>query len=483
MLHDKSTKFISELKNYFSSSEKSIQTLFTELRSLKISDKMFQSVDKTNSQYTGLQKLTLLILFPLFEVKDIAHYKTSALYQLVQCGKDVFYRFIGNPDFSWHQLAYHVNLRLLNRVEKSSYINENKPVRCLIADDTDLPKRGRCFELLSRIYSHVTNTFNYGFKGLFLGYHDGTSFYGLDFSLHGEKGDPKKKNYKPYGLTDKQLKARYSKKRDKQSAGKQREDEYFKTKTEMLINMVKTAILKGIRFDYLLTDSWFTNFELVKFIATRRIECHFLGMLKRGKTRYLYKGKLMNFNEILCCLKRSKMKYHKKLNTYSYLADVDFKGIPVRLFFCRMGKRGSWHGMLTTNRKLMFEKAFEIYTTRWTIEVFFKECKQYLRLGKCESTDFDAQIASTTLCMLQYNLFSVVKRFESYESFGALFRVAKSEILELNVKERIWLIIKEILTVLSSYFEIDIEFLMQQIIADNEQFINMINLKTLSLVA
>jgi len=38
---------------------------------------------------------------------------------------------------------------------------------------------------------------------------------------------------------------------------------------------------------------------------------------------------------------------------------------------------------------------------------------------------------------VKYNLFSAVKRFESYESFGALFRQAKSEILELNVKERI----------------------------------------------
>jgi hypothetical protein len=103
-----------------------------------------------------------------------------------------------------------------------------------------------------------------------------------------------------------------------------------------------------------------------------------------------------------------------------------------------------------------------------------------LRLGKCESIDFDAQIAATTLCMLQYNLFSAVKRFESYESFGALFRATKTETFEMNVKERIWLIIKDILTVLTIYFEIDIEFLMQHLISDNEQLTNIINLKTLA---
>jgi len=479
----KSTKFVSELKNYFSSNEKIFQTLFRELRSLKISDKQFLSVDKINSQYTGYQKFILMLLFPLFAVKDISCYRESVLYQIVKCGKDVFYRFIDNSNFSWRNLAYNINLRLLKRVEKSSYSTVNKPIRCLIADDTDFPKCGRRFELLSRIYSHVTHSFNYGFKGLFLGYHDGTSFFGLDFSLHGEKGDEKKPNYKPYGLTKKQQKARYSKNRSVKSAGKRRENEYFKTKTEMLVEMIKTAILRGIRFDYLLTDSWFTCFDLVKFISTRRIKCHFLGILKKGKTKYLFRDKAMNFNEILTVLSRKKMQRNRKLNCHFYEAPVIFKGIEIKIFFCKMGKNAGWNGILTTDTKLSFEKAFEIYSTRWTIEVFFKECKQYLRLGKCESLDFDAQIAAATLCMLQYNLFSVVKRFESYESFGALFRAAKSETLELNVKERIWLIIIEILTVLSNYFEIDIEFLTQHIIADNEQLTNMLNLKSLSRAA
>jgi hypothetical protein len=103
-----------------------------------------------------------------------------------------------------------------------------------------------------------------------------------------------------------------------------------------------------------------------------------------------------------------------------------------------------------------------------------------LRLGKCESPDFDTQIAATTLSVLQYSLFSTVKRFDSYESFGALFRAAKPETFELNVKERIWLIIKEILTALPNYFEIDIEFLAKHIIADNKQLTNMLNLNALA---
>jgi hypothetical protein len=446
---------------------------------------MFQSVDKSNTQYTGFQRFIFLILFPLFGIKDISHYEGSALYQIFKCGKDVYYRFLDNPNFPWRKFTYQINFRLIKNVKKSSCNIDHQTVKCLIADDTDFPKRGKCFELLSRIYSHVTNSFNYGYKGLFLGYHDGTSFFGLDFSLHGEKGDEKKKNYKPYGLTKKQAKARYSKQREGKSEGKQRENEYFKTKTKMLILMIRTAISQGIRFDYLLADSWFCNFELVKFIATRRIKCHFLGMIKNGPTQYLYKGKLLNFSKLLSYIKRSniKMKYHKKLNCYAYEVWGDFKGLHVKLFFCRVGKHGKWHGLLTTDTNLGFEKAFEIYATRWTIKVFFKECKQYLNLGKCESRDFDTQIAATTLCLLQYNLFSVVKRFECYESFGVLFRQAKSETFELNVKERILLIIREIITTLSDYFEFEPHTLLQHIINDNEQLANLLNLKSLARAA
>jgi hypothetical protein len=143
MLQHKSTKIISELKNYFSSNEKSVQTLFTELRALKLSDKMFQSVDKINSQSCGFQKFILLILFPLFEIKDISHYNESSLYQLFKCGKDMFYRFIDNPTISWRKCAYQINFRLIKHVQKSSYNIEDHTIKCLIADDT-LRQKQKC---------------------------------------------------------------------------------------------------------------------------------------------------------------------------------------------------------------------------------------------------------------------------------------------------------------------------------------------------
>jgi hypothetical protein len=453
MLRHKGTIKLSELQKYFSSDENALQTLIREMRSLRIYNKDFQAVDKVNTQYGGKQIFTMLLLFPLFAVKDISHYAGSSLHQLYKCGKDVFYDFLNSPLFDWRKLSFQITGQLIRRIEKHTEVTSDAPVRCLIADDTDLPKRGRCFELLSRIFSHVTHTYNYGFKGLFLMYHDSKSLFGLDFSLHGEKGKDKEK---PCGLTAKQAKKRFTGKRPRKSCGEQRVNEYFKTKTEMLIEMLRSAISSGIRFDYLLTDSWFTNFELIRFITTRKMKCFFLGMVKNGNTLYHVDGKELNFGQILKNLKHSqKAKDCKKLNCKYYEVKVELKGIKIKLFFCKTTKKSKWHGLLTTHTELNFENAFEIYATRWTIEVYFKDCKQLLRLGKCESRHFEAHmvsersrtIAATTLCFLQYNLLSVVKRFDGYESFGALFRQANVDTIELTIKERILMIIKEILIV------------------------------------
>jgi hypothetical protein len=71
------------------------------------------------------------------------------------------------------------------------------------------------------------------------------------------------------------------------------------------------------------------------------------------------------------------------------------------------------------------------------------------------------------------------KHFESYESFGALFRVAKSETIELNVKKRIWLLMTEITVKLSEIFAIELDVLMFHITSDNQKLAKLINFKSL----
>jgi len=87
----------------------------------------------------------------------------------------------------------------------------------------------------------------------------------------------------------------------------------------------------------------------------------------------------------------------------------------------------------------------ELYTTRWTIKVFFKEMKQHLRIGRCQSRDFDAQIAHLTVSCIVYIFLAYLRRVEVYESLGRLFEGMVAELREANVAERLWALFEELL--------------------------------------
>lgn len=58
----------------------------------------------------------------------------------------------------------------------------------------------------------------------------------------------------------------------------------------------------------------------------------------------------------------------------------------------------------------------------------YRECKQYLRLGKCQSNDFNAQIADATLAFMIYTMLSLKKRLCEYETFGEFFWSQKKNV-------------------------------------------------------
>jgi hypothetical protein len=89
----------------------------------------------------------------------------------------------------------------------------------------------------------------------------------------------------------------------------------------------------------------------------------------------------------------------------------------------------------------------------------FKDSKQFLCLGKCQSQDFDAQIASTTVSMIQYNFLCMARRFRDYESLGGIFRNSNAETLQLTVAQKIWQLILETISEIAQILDIDIKIL------------------------
>ena len=110
----------------------------------------------------------------------------------------------------------------------------------------------------------------------------------------------------------------------------------------------------------------------------------------------------------------------------------------------------------------------ELYQIRWTIEVLFKECKQYLRLGKGQNSDFDGQIADTAIALLTHLILFLGLRFQTYETMGGLFRSVQNQMIQDMLHQRIMDAIIEVIIELLEFLSIDVEQTMEQLISSNE---------------
>ena len=95
--------------------------------------------------------------------------------------------------------------------------------------------------------------------------------------------------------------------------------------------------------------------------------------------------------------------------------------------------------------------------------------KQNLKLGKNQCRNFAGQIASISLCLLQYNILSYVKRNESYETIGGLFAEITKNSVELSVAERIWLLIVGVINVIAEILNCDTMALTELVISNDKQ--------------
>lgn len=92
-----------------------------------------------------------------------------------------------------------------------------------------------------------------------------------------------------------------------------------------------------------------------------------------------------------------------------------------------------------------------------------------MKLGKNQCREFAGQIAGISLCVLQYNILSYVKRCESYETIGGLFTEITKNSVEFSVVERIWLLIVEFINVIAEILNCDTMTLTEQIISNDKQ--------------
>lgn len=465
----KGTNIISEINSFFTEKRQVelIPALSTVIEGLHLDKRVFGGKKRHNCKMTYYQTLQLILMLPFFAVNGFSHYAESILHSSFRCEKDMFYSFMSKDDINWRNILCRFAVKLIDRISVRADHKKSDLPRVLIVDDTDLPKTGMHIEMIGKIFSHVEHKCILGIKSLNICWSDGISIIPFDFSLHGEKGKVKGKEQ---GLTAKQRNERKSYERKENSHMEKRAGEYFKSKGEMLIEMVKRAISYGLGFDYLLVDSWFTNTALVDFVCSSHKQFHLLGMGKLGNTKYHTEWGDLTAKSLIAKFDKPKVrKTSRALHCQYFQVDAKLGGRDVRLFFCRMSKHQRWRLLVTTDLSLDFARAYRIYAMRWGIEVFYSDSKKYLNLAGCESTNFNQQLAHVSVACMQYAIMSFVKRAYDYDTIGGLFRQTYLGVEDIVVADKIWAAILEVVTILAEEYGMTEETIISKIITDHRK--------------
>ena len=440
---------LDELNNILIKKEKTDEGVLVFSKQFKLGHLLQSFSDVKKQGYSLMSILIALILSRLGGLSVYAAQKTGNL----KMDDNTIYRLMNNPLVNWKSMMLLFAKQFLQCVSKKCEV-DSKRAKCFIIDDTDIEKSGFTFEGISKIFSHKEGRKILGFKMLLLSFWDGKSLIPCSLSLHREN----KKH--EYGLNKKQQKKQFKKERKSKGYFEERYNELDESKLIVAIKMLKQCVKSGILGNYVLIDSWFVTDNILQEIRKiRNGMLHVVGMCKKDKRKFEIDGKDYNAHTIIkmneynikriCSCKKYKSRY--------FVIRAKYRETPVKLFYIKYKKSNEWTTLLTTDMSLSFVKAMELYQIRWSIEVLFKECKQYLRLGKSQNTDFCGQIADATLTMITYTILSLYKRIESYETLGALFRDTQKELLEKTLCERIEIVILKILCELLEIFSIDVE--------------------------
>jgi hypothetical protein len=245
---------------------------------------------------------------------------------------------------------------------------------------------------------------------LTLGWSDGNSFLGLDFAL---LSSANKRNR----FTE------ITKPLDKRTCGYKRRQEAMTKSTELMKPMLKRALDMGIRAKYLLMDSWFSAPSIIADLGQHiRIIC----MLKdHPKWLYEYNGKKLRLSDLYRKLTKKRGRARIKASVLVTLPN----GKSARIIFVASDKKRGWLALLSTDTSLAEPEIIRLYGKRWDIEVFFKMCKQHLKLVKeIQLRDFDGLIGHTSMVLARYNVLTWFQRQRvDQRSFGDLFRYCNQE--------------------------------------------------------
>jgi len=373
--------------------------------------------------YATITLLFLIVLLPFLKRKLSDFWNSKCLQNQIDAQKDTYYRFLNHERFNWRKLVYLLALKVIDRCDDVPLAQ-----KVLIGDDSISPKSGEDIELISYHFDHKTKRSILGNRYLQLAFHNGINLLPLDVAFNTSTYRP---NVKHRDI-------------DKRTNGWRRRKEALSKKTTVFIQMIQRAWQNGIDASFVLFDSWFAHDSLICEICA--IGYGVICRLKKGRVKYNYQGTAYTLKQLWQQVAKKQTTYISKFQVKAVCLNVCLpKTGVVRILFVSDGKK-DWQALLCTDLEIEASDILSYYARRWAIEVFFKDAKQMLYMGKEQSNTFDAIVAGYSLVMIRYLLLVyILSKRRLKGPIGPLFREIGDNHSLLWFAEKIWVNVKELI--------------------------------------
>ena len=417
--------------------------LFADLwRSLGLSALLTKLGYRKRSGLAAPQIVYLLLMWVwVGRESSISLFARQSLRSFTDANKDALYDVLAREDLNWR--AFHGAVAL--KVYRAGRLKDSS-LRAYVLDDSVKTRRGKRLEGVSRHFDHLSGRTVKGQQILTLGLATQETFLPLDSDLYiSRKGaHPLKADFRDGRSVEAR---RYADARDR-------------TKPELAADMLRRAQRQGLDAEVVLADAWFGTKTMIK----TALDLDLTAILRMKKNTMKYRlttwedgAQHTQLLDAQGLYRHSVRKHWQTLKGMPYQtscldvelsvdSDGEVEWLPVRLLFVRglnqdadgPGGANRWALFLSTDRALSPAAILERDALRWSIEVYFKEAKQYLGLLWEQTETFASHLASIHLTAVRYCLL-VLGQLQGAGARVCEVRAAIGEQLtQLDFAKRLW---------------------------------------------
>ena len=436
--------------NTISQSELLLQDATNEvgsfLRKYQVSDILKQCNGYKQKGFSVIQLFAYLVTLMFQPLSTYMSMRVGAYKE--PFSKNTIRRFCNNASINWHKFLRTLSQKLVVEFMRPATSDDREEY--FVIDDTPFRKSGKKTELVSKFFNHVSMNYELGYRILTLLWTDGYSNVPVDFV--------------PLSSGNENLIVAKAKEYDGRTiAGKIRKQACMKA-PELILKMLSQAVAAGHTAKYVLFDSWFATPKGIMDIKNR-LGMDVIAMVKKsGKVYYEYDGVQHDVKEIFshCKKRRGRSKYllSVEVNLLQKKNGKILERMPAKLVYVRnKANKKDWIAIICTDTTLSEEETIKRYGYRWNIEVYFKTCKQQLKLLKeCGSPSFDAFTCHLTIVAVRYMILSIQQRSNTDDrTIGELFWIITAEVAEISYNHSLRLILDALLDTVREFFQVSDE--------------------------